>query len=156
MTTLSRKPADVVPAWYLVDADGQILGRLAAMIAHRLRGKHRPDYTPHVDTGDYIVVINAERIAVTGNKLQQKQYHRHSGYPGGLKTTGLAEVLKKKPEEVIRRAVTGMLPRNSLGRTMARKLKIYAGASHPHAGQQPLPLSLRARGAAVAATAEQA
>ena len=130
--------------WLLVDATGQTLGRLATQIATTLRGKHKPQYTPHVDTGDFVVVVNAEKIAVTGNKRADKKYYRHSGYPGGLKTRTLDEMLERRPEEVLRLAVKGMLPRNRLGRAQLRKLKIYAGPEHPHQAQQPKPMEVEA------------
>jgi large subunit ribosomal protein L13 len=125
--------------WLLVDAADKTLGRLATQIADVLRGKRKPEYTPHIDTGDFVIVVNAEKIRVTGNKLQAKQYHRHSGYPGGLRTRTLQEMLDRRPEEVIRLAVKGMLPRNRLGRQQLRKLKVYAGPDHPHEAQQPKP-----------------
>ncbi len=128
--------------WLLVDAEGKTLGRLATQIADALRGKRKPEYTPHVDTGDFVVVVNAEKIAVTGNKRSDKRYYRHSGYPGGLRSRTLAEMLDRRPEEVIRRAVKGMLPRNRLARKQLTKLKIYAGPEHPHAAQQPTPVDM--------------
>ncbi|MDD9891969.1 MAG: 50S ribosomal protein L13, partial [Gammaproteobacteria bacterium] len=128
--------------WLLVDAEGQTLGRLASQIAMRLRGKHKPEYTPHVDTGDYVVVLNADKIAVTGKKLSDKMYYRHTGYVGNLKSANLQEMLDKKPEEVIRLAVKGMMPRGPLGRAMQRKLKVYAGTEHPHTAQQPTAVQL--------------
>jgi large subunit ribosomal protein L13 len=128
--------------WLLVDAEGRTLGRLATQIADALRGKRKPEYTPHVDTGDFVVVVNAEKIAVTGNKRADKHYYRHSGYPGGLRSRTLAEMLDRRPEEVIRRAVKGMLPRNRLARKQLTKLKIYAGPDHPHAAQQPTPVDM--------------
>jgi large subunit ribosomal protein L13 len=137
MKTYSAKAQDINHGWYLVDATGKTLGRLASQIALRLRGKHNPRYTPHVDTGDYIVIINAEKITVTGRKLQNKIYHHHTGYPGGLKAITLEKLLAKKPTSVIETAVKGMLPKNPLGRAMFKKLKVYAGAEHPHAAQQP-------------------
>ncbi|MGB0723229.1 MAG: 50S ribosomal protein L13 [Gammaproteobacteria bacterium] len=142
MKTFSAKPAEVQRDWFLVDADGKTLGRLAAEIAKRLRGKHKAEYTPHVDTGDYIVVVNAGKVRVTGNKLQQKMYYRHSGYVGHMKETSLEKMLAAKPEQVIETAVKGMLPKNPLGRAMFRKLKVYPGAEHAHAAQQPQPLEL--------------
>lgn len=142
MTTLSAKPHEVTRDWFIVDAKNKILGRLATEIARRLRGKHKPEYTPHVDTGDYIVVINAEQIEVTGNKASQKVYYRHSGYPGGLKETSYEVMKNKKPEEILKNAVKGMLPKNTLGRDMFRKLKIYAGTEHPHTAQQPEVLDI--------------
>ena len=142
MTTVSAKPAEVRRDWYLVDANEKTLGRLASEIAHRLRGKHKPEFTPHVDTGDYIVVINAEKVRVTGNKMQDKMYHHHTGYIGNLKSTNLAKLLAEHPERVLEGAVKGMLPKNSLGRAMFRKLKVYAGPEHRHQAQQPQPLDI--------------
>jgi large subunit ribosomal protein L13 len=142
MKTYNAKPGEIERRWYVVDADGQILGRLATQIAETLRGKGKPQYTPHVDTGDFVVVVNAEKIAVTGNKLEEKLYHRHSGYPGGLKSRPLRDELERRPTEVIRKAVKGMLPRNRLGRAQIRKLKIYAGPDHPHEAQAPQELKL--------------
>ncbi len=142
MKTYSPKEQELNREWFIVDANDQILGRLASQIAHRLRGKHKPEFAPHMDNGDFIVVINCEKIKVTGNKLKNKQYHRHSGYVGGLKSITLEKQLQKKPEEVIREAVKGMLPRNSLGRNMLKKLKIYAGSEHPHTAQNPKPLTM--------------
>ena len=141
-TTVSAKADDVKRDWFLVDADGKTLGRLATEIARRLRGKHKTIYTPHVDTGDYIVVINAEKVRVTGNKAKDKMYYNHSGYMGGLKQISFEKLIDKAPERVIERAVKGMLPKNSLGRTMYRKLKVYAGKEHAHAAQQPQPLEI--------------
>ena len=140
MKTWNAKPADVERCWYVVDAEGETLGRLATRIADTLRGKRKPGYTPHVDTGDFVIVVNAEKIAVTGMKLQQKMYYRHSGYPGGLSERTLAAQLERRPTEVIRKAVKGMIPRNRLGRAQLLKLKVYAGPSHPHEAQQPQPL----------------
>jgi large subunit ribosomal protein L13 len=140
MKTWNAKPADVERQWYVVDAEGQTLGRLATRVADTLRGKRKPTYTPHVDTGDFVVIVNAEKIAVTGAKLQQKLYYRHSGYPGGLRSRSLAEELERRPTEVIRKAVKGMLPRSRLGRAQLGKLKVYAGPVHPHEAQQPKPL----------------
>jgi large subunit ribosomal protein L13 len=128
--------------WLLVDANGQTLGRLATQIADALRGKTKPEYTPHCDTGDFVVVVNAEKIAVTGNKRADKKYYRHSGYPGGIKERSLNDMLERRPEEVIRKAVKGMLPRNRLARKQLTKLKVYAGPDHPHAAQQPTPMEL--------------
>jgi len=142
MKTYSANQHTVQRDWYLVDASGKTLGRLAAEVARRLRGKHKPVYTPHVDTGDYIVVVNAGKVAVTGNKLAAKQYHRFTGYIGNLKTETLAEALQRHPERVIEIAVKGMLPKNPLGRAMYRKLKVYPGAEHPHAAQQPQALDI--------------
>jgi large subunit ribosomal protein L13 len=143
--TWNAKPGEVPREWYVVDADGQTLGRLATQIADTLRGKRKPQYTPHVDTGDFVVVVNAEKIAVTGDKLDSKIYYRHSGYPGGLRQRTLREQLERRPEEVIRKAVKGMLPRNRLARAQLTKLKIYAGPDHPHEAQAPKPLPLETR-----------
>lgn len=143
MKTFVAKPAQVKRGWYLVNASGKTLGRLASEIAGRLRGKHKPEYTPHVDTGDYIVVINAERIRVTGNKTTAKIYHRHTGYPGGLKSSSFAELIDRKPTMILHQAVKGMLPKGPLGRAMLRKLKVYAGTEHKHVAQQPIPLELQ-------------
>lgn len=140
MKTFSAKPAAVERAWFVVDAENQVLGRLASNIAHRLRGKHKPEYTPHVDTGDYIVVVNAAKVAVTGNKAEAKVYHHHTGHPGGLVSISYREMLEKHPTRVLEAAVRGMLPKNKLGRAMLAKLKIYAGAEHTHQAQQPQPL----------------
>ena len=141
MKTFSAKAESVQRDWFVVDATNKTLGRLCSEIASRLRGKHKPVFTPHVDTGDYIVVVNAEKIAVTGNKLENKNYHRFNGYVGNLKTTPLKDLLAKHPERVIEIGVKGMLPKNPLGRAMYRKLKVYSGAEHPHAAQQPQPLN---------------
>jgi large subunit ribosomal protein L13 len=137
MKTFSAKSEEILSRWFLVDAKNKILGRLAAEIASRLRGKHKPEYTPHVDTGDYVVVINADAIQVTGQKATDKIYYRHSGYPGGLKEEAFEKLIARNPARVIELAVKGMLPKNSLGRAMLRKLKVYAGNAHPHAAQQP-------------------
>jgi large subunit ribosomal protein L13 len=142
MKTYSAKAGEVNQDWFVVDAADKTLGRLASEIAHRLRGKHKPEYTPHIDTGDYIVVINAEKIKVTGAKATDKIYHRHSGYPGGLKSISFEKLIDKAPERVIQGAVKGMLPRNPLGRAMFKKLKVYAGSEHPHAAQQPQALNI--------------
>jgi large subunit ribosomal protein L13 len=142
MKTFSAKAEKVQRDWYIVDAAEKTLGRLASEIAHRLRGKHKAEYTPHVDTGDYIVVINAEKIQVTGNKASGKIYHSHTGYPGGLKSISFEKLIDKAPERVIQGAVKGMLPRNPLGRAMFRKHKDYAGTEHPHTAQQPQPLNI--------------
>ena len=142
MKTFSAKPAEVKRDWYLVDASDKTLGRLATEIALRLRGKHKPEFTPHVDTGDYIVVINAEKINVTGNKRTDKMYHHHTGYIGNLKSISFDKLLDKAPERVLETAVKGMLPKNPLGRAMFRKLKVYAGSEHQHAAQQPQPLDI--------------
>jgi large subunit ribosomal protein L13 len=142
MQTFSAKKETVEHDWYLVDAAGKTLGRLATELARRLRGKHKPIYTPHVDTGDYVVVVNAAQVKVTGNKRTDKVYYRHSGYPGGLKSITFEKLIQKAPERVIQIAVKGMLPKGPLGRAMFRKLKVYAGAEHPHASQQPKPLQV--------------
>lgn len=142
MKTYVAKPTDRDRAWLVVDASGQTLGRLATQIADTLRGKRKPTYTPHIDTGDFVVVVNAEKIRVTGNKLADKRYYRHSGYPGGLKSRTLQEMLDRRPEEVIRLAVKGMLPRNRIARKQLTKLKVYAGPEHPHAAQQPQPMEI--------------
>jgi len=139
MKTYSAKTGEITREWYIVDADGQTLGRLATRIAERLRGKGKPQFTPHVDTGDFVVVINAEKVAVTGNKLDDKFYYRHSGYPGGLRTRSLREQLERRPNEVLRKAVWGMLPHTKLGRRQITKLKIYSGPDHPHDAQAPRP-----------------
>ncbi|HEX2110801.1 MAG TPA: 50S ribosomal protein L13 [Gaiellaceae bacterium] len=140
MKTWNAKAEDVERRWYVVDAEGETLGRLATRIADTLRGKQKPEYTPHVDTGDFVVVVNAEKVAVTGKKLDEKLYHRHSGYPGGLRTRTLREELERRPTEVVRKAVRGMLPRNRLARRQITKLKVYAGPGHPHEAQKPEPL----------------
>ncbi|ABB39403.1 ribosomal protein L13 [Oleidesulfovibrio alaskensis G20] len=143
MKTFSPKPQDITRDWYVVDAEDKILGRLAAQIAHRLRGKHKPEFAPHVDNGDFIVVVNCEKIAVTGKKLSDKKYYRYSGYVGGLREQTLANVLATKPERALINAVKGMLPRNRLGRAMLKKLKVYAGSEHPHQAQNPQALELK-------------
>jgi large subunit ribosomal protein L13 len=140
MKTYSAKPGEITREWYLVDAEGKTLGRLATQIADTLRGKRKPQYTPHIDTGDFVIVVNAEKIQVTGNKLDQKRYYRHSGYPGGLRSRTLREQLDRRPTEVLRVAVKGMLPKNRLARQQITKLKIYAGPEHPHEAQNPKPL----------------
>lgn len=137
MKTITAKPTEIERKWYLVDASGCVLGRLASFLATRLRGKHKPLYTPHVDTGDHIIVINADRIALTGKKWDEKLYYRHSGYIGGLKSITAKELLKKRPEDLVMHAVRGMLPKNRLGRKMLKKLKVYAGSEHPHVAQRP-------------------
>lgn len=142
MKTFSAKPAEVRRDWFVVDAEGKTLGRLATEIARRLRGKHKTEYTPHVDTGDHIVVVNAEKIHVTGNKLKNKMYYRHTGYIGNLKTISLEKQLQKAPHRVIETAVKGMMPRNPLGRAMLRKLHVYAGPEHKHSAQQPQALDI--------------
>jgi large subunit ribosomal protein L13 len=143
--TWHAKPGDVTREWYVVDAEGQTLGRLATRIADTLRGKNKPQYTQHIDTGDFVVVVNAEKIAVTGKKLDEKMYRRHSGYPGGLRERPLREELKRRPTEVLRKAVKGMMPRNRIARAQLTKLKIYAGPEHPHEAQAPKPLPLEER-----------
>ncbi|NCX94198.1 MAG: 50S ribosomal protein L13 [Gammaproteobacteria bacterium] len=143
MKTFSAKAETVTHDWYVLDATGKTLGRLASEVARRLRGKHKPVYTPHVDTGDYIVIINAEAIRVTGRKMTDKVYYRHTGYPGGIKETALKDMLSRQPERVIETAVWGMLPNNPLGRAMFKKLKVYKGAQHPHVAQQPKQLELK-------------
>jgi len=142
MKTYSAKPHEVEQNWLLVDAEGQTLGRMASAIATRLRGKHKAEYTPHVDTGDYVVVINADKVKVTGNKTTDKMYHSHSGYPGGLKSISFEKLQERAPEKVVKLAVKGMLPRTPLGRAMFKKLKVYAGAEHPHGAQQPQSVQL--------------
>jgi len=142
MKTFSAKPENVNHEWFVIDANELVLGRMASEIAKRLRGKHKPEYTPHVDTGDYIVVINAEKVRVTGNKRTDKMYHHHSGYPGGIKSISFDKLIQKAPERIIQLAVKRMLPRGPLGRDMFRKLKVYAGPEHKHAAQQPIPFTL--------------
>jgi large subunit ribosomal protein L13 len=144
MKTFVANPETRQRDWFVVDAEGKTLGRLATRIANTLRGKHKPEYTPHIDTGDFVIVINAEKVAVTGNKLRDKLYWRHSGYPGGIRSRTLGEMLERRPEEVIRKAVRGMLPRNRLARKQLTKLKIYAGPDHPHAAQQPTEMEVAA------------
>ncbi len=143
MKTYSAKSQDVEREWFVIDAAGKTLGRLATQVAQRLRGKHKPVFTPHVDTGDFIIVTNADKIKLTGLKLAQKTYYRHSGYPGGIKSTTAEELLEKKPTDILHTAVKGMLPKNRLGRQMIKKLKIYAGDAHPHEAQQPKTLELK-------------
>lgn len=142
MKTYSAKPETVQRDWYVVDASGKTLGRLASEIASRLRGKHKPEYTPHVDTGDYIVVVNAGKVAVTGNKAQAKTYYHHTGFPGGIREITFEKLVVKRPESVLEIAVKGMLPKGVLGRAMFRKLKVYGGSEHPHAAQQPQILNI--------------
>lgn len=142
MKTFSAKPETVKRDWYVVDATDKVLGRLSSEIARRLRGKHKPEYTPHVDTGDYVVVINAEKVRVTGAKTTDKMYYRHSGFPGGIRSRSFEQMRDSHPERIIEKAVKGMLPRNPLGRAMLKKLKVYAGGEHPHSAQQPEPLEL--------------
>ncbi|MGB5810689.1 MAG: 50S ribosomal protein L13 [Polyangiales bacterium] len=140
MATQSAKASEIERRWYVVDAAGQPLGRLASKVAHILRGKHRPEYTPHVDTGDFVIITNAAQVHLSGNKRDGKFYHHHSGYPGGLKSESYGQLLDRKPEFVVERAVKGMLPKNSLGRQMFRKLKVYSEGTHPHVAQKPEPL----------------
>ena len=144
MKTFSAKAHEVQRDWYVVDAAGKVLGRVAAEIARRLRGKHKPEFTPHVDTGDYIVVVNAAKLRVTGNKTKDKLYHRHSGYPGGIFTTSFEKLQAKRPERVLQLAVKGMLPKGPLGYAMLKKMKVYPGAEHPHSAQQPKDLQIEA------------
>ena len=143
MKTYVAKPSTIEKKWYVVDAKGKTLGRLATVVADTLRGKRKPIYTPNIDTGDFVIMINAEQIVVTGNKPEQKMYYHHSGYPGGLKEESYAKLQARRPEEIIRRAVKGMLPHNTLGRAQIRKLKIYTGAEHPHEAQMPVPLEIK-------------
>ncbi|RVX47129.1 MULTISPECIES: 50S ribosomal protein L13 [Nonomuraea] len=142
MRTYSPKPADVQRQWYVIDATDVVLGRLASHVATLLRGKHKPIFANHVDTGDFVIVINADKIALSGNKLEQKKAYRHSGYPGGLRSVSYGELMEKRPEKAVEKAVKGMLPKNSLGRKMAKKLKVYAGSEHPHQAQQPVPFQI--------------
>ncbi len=142
MKTVSTKPADVTRDWYVVDAEGKTLGRMATEIARLLRGKHKPEYTPHVDTGDYIIVVNAEKVRVTGNKAKDKMYYRHTGYPGGMRSMSFEKMVAHAPERTVEFAVKGMLPKGPLGRAMYSKLKVYAGTEHPHQAQQPQALTL--------------
>ena len=142
MATQSAKASEIERKWYVVDAAGQPLGRLASKVAHVLRGKHRPEFTPHVDTGDYVIVVNAGDVKVTGRKLQDKMYYRHTGYIGNMKSTNLEKLLAEKPEKAIQYAVKGMMPKNPLGRAMYKKLRVFAGAEHPHEAQQPKPLEI--------------
>lgn len=142
MKTYSVRAKDIHREWFVVDATDKVLGRLATEVARRLRGKHKPEYTPHIDTGDHIVVVNADKIRVTGVKMEQKVYHRHTGYPGGIRSTVLKDLLAEQPERVVETAVKGMLPKNPLGRAMFKKLHVYAGATHKHEAQQPTPLEV--------------
>ncbi|MDQ3978213.1 MAG: 50S ribosomal protein L13 [Actinomycetota bacterium] len=142
MRTYSPKPADIQRAWHVVDADGLVLGRLCTEVARLLRGKHKPMFAPHLDTGDHVIVVNAAKVVLTAGKAEKKEQIRHSGYPGGLKREGYVDIMAKKPEQAIRRAVRGMLPKGPLGRQMLKKLKVYAGPTHPHAAQLPQPLEL--------------
>ncbi|HXN07415.1 MAG TPA: 50S ribosomal protein L13 [Nitrospiria bacterium] len=143
MKTTLIKEEDIIRKWHLIDAEGQILGRLATQAAALLRGKHKPVFTPHLDAGDHVIVINAEKIKLTGNKLEDKLYHSHSGYPGGLKTTTAKKLLQDKPDQVVFRAIAGMIPHNTLGSAILKKLRVYAGSAHPHEAQQPEPLKLK-------------
>jgi large subunit ribosomal protein L13 len=143
MKTHSTKPSEITRDWWLVDADGVVLGRLASEVAQRLRGKHKPYYSPHLDTGDHVVVVNASKVVMTGAKLLQKEHYRHSGYPGGLRAVSYSKLMTERPEFVVEKAVRGMLPRNPLGRTMLSKLKVYAGPDHPHTAQKPKLLDLK-------------
>ena len=142
MKTYMAKKSEIERQWFVVDAEGQVLGRMAAQVAAVLRGKHKPTFTPHVDTGDFVIVVNADKVKLTGNKLDQKKYYRHSGYPGGIKEETARHLMERKPEEVIKNAVWGMLPKGSLGRRTFHKLKVYKGSTHPHAAQSPEPLNL--------------
>ena len=142
MRTFSPRPADIQTSWFVIDAEGEILGRLATRIAHVLRGKHKPTFAPHVDVGDFVVVVNAAGVRLTGNKAAQKHAHSHSGYPGSLKSVPFARILEERPERLVERAVKGMLPKNSVGRAQLRKLKVYAGPEHPHTAQNPGPFPL--------------
>jgi len=140
--TFSPKAADIQRQWYVIDATNVVLGRLASQVAMLLRGKHKPIYAPHVDTGDFVIVVNADKVALTGNKLQQKRAYRHSGYPGGLRSIPYSELMAKRPERAVEKAVRGMLPKNALGRRMIKKLKVYAGPDHPHQAQRPVPFEI--------------
>ena len=142
MPTYSPKPADVQRQWYVIDATDVVLGRLASQVAILLRGKHKPIFANHVDTGDFVVIINADKVHLSGNKLEQKKAYRHSGYPGGLRAVSYGELMEKRPDRAVEKAVKGMLPKNSLGRKMVKKLKVYAGSEHPHLAQQPVPFEI--------------
>ncbi|HEX3260917.1 MAG TPA: 50S ribosomal protein L13 [Pseudonocardia sp.] len=142
MSTYSPKPGDITHAWHVIDATDVVLGRLAAQAATLLRGKHKPMYAPHMDTGDFVVIVNAEKVAVTGNKRADKFIYRHSGYPGGLRQRSVGEMLEKQPDRLVEKAIKGMLPKNRLGRAMGKKLKVYAGPEHPHAAQKPTPYEI--------------
>ena len=142
MRTYSPKPGDIQRAWHVIDATDVVLGRLAVQTANLLRGKHKPIFAPHVDTGDFVIIVNADKVALSGDKLTKKLAYRHSGYPGGLKAVGYAELLEKNPVRAVEKAIRGMLPKNSLGRKMAKKLKVYAGSEHPHQAQQPVPFQI--------------
>ena len=142
MRTYSPKGNDITRQWHVIDASDVVLGRLASHVAVLLRGKHKPIFAPHVDTGDFVIVINADKVALSGNKLEQKRAYRHSGYPGGLRSISYGELMEKRPERIVEKAVRGMLPKNSLGRKTLRKLKVYAGPDHPHSAQQPVPFEI--------------
>ncbi|MET8142934.1 50S ribosomal protein L13 [Sphaerisporangium sp. NPDC005288] len=142
MRTFTPKATDVQRQWYVIDATDVVLGRLATQVATLLRGKHKPIFAPHVDTGDFVIIINADKVALTGNKLEQKKAYRHSGYPGGLRSVSYSELLEKRPDRAVEKAVKGMLPKNSLGRKMAKKLKVYAGSEHPHLAQRPVQFEI--------------
>ena len=142
MRTYSPKSSDITRQWHVIDASDVVLGRLASQVAVLLRGKHKPIFAPHVDTGDFVIVINANKVALSGNKLEQKRAYRHSGYPGGLRSISYGELMEKRPERIVEKAVRGMLPKNSLGRKTLRKLKVYAGPDHPHSAQQPVPFEI--------------
>ncbi|GGK77783.1 50S ribosomal protein L13 [Sphaerisporangium melleum] len=142
MRTFTPKATDVERQWYVIDATDVVLGRLATQVATLLRGKHKPIFAPHVDTGDFVIIINADKVALTGNKLEQKKAYRHSGYPGGLRSVSYSELLEKRPDRAVEKAVKGMLPKNSLGRKMVKKLKVYAGSEHPHTAQRPVPFEI--------------
>ncbi len=142
MPTYAPKAADITRDWYVVDAEGMVLGRVATEVARVLRGKHKPTFAPYIDTGDHVIVINADKVTLTGNKLRDKMVHRHSGYPGGLRSESYGDLLARRPADAVRRSIVGMLPHNRLGRAQARKLRVYAGAHHPHAAQQPQPLPI--------------
>ncbi|HEY2281349.1 MAG TPA: 50S ribosomal protein L13 [Streptosporangiaceae bacterium] len=142
MRTYSPKGSDITRQWHVIDASDVVLGRLASQVAVLLRGKHKPIFAPHVDTGDFVIVINADKVALSGNKLEQKRAYRHSGYPGGLRSISYGELMEKRPERIVEKAVRGMLPKNSLGRQTLRKLKVYAGPDHPHSAQQPVPFEI--------------
>ena len=142
MRTYSPKGSDITRQWHVIDASDVVLGRLASQVAVLLRGKHKPIFAPHVDTGDFVIVINADKVALSGNKLEQKRAYRHSGYPGGLRSVSYGELMEKRPDRIVEKAVRGMLPKNSLGRKTLRKLKVYAGPDHPHSAQQPVPFEI--------------
>ncbi|TCP53247.1 LSU ribosomal protein L13P [Tamaricihabitans halophyticus] len=142
MPTYSPKPGDIKRAWHVIDAEDVVLGRLATHVANLLRGKHKPTFAPHVDTGDFVIIVNAEKVALTGHKREQKRAYRHSGYPGGLRSNTFGELLEKRPDRLVEKVVKGMLPKNKLGRAQGRKLKVYAGPEHPHAAQQPQPFEI--------------